>query len=142
MKRSYALAALALGSISTTATAEAPVENVAQLFQDTCVVCHQERGPVDDRIAPPMAGVKAHYAPVYKDRESFIAAVAAWVRDPRENAVLMPGAVRRFGLMPPLELEDGEAEAIAAFIYDADLTAPDWFEKHFEAEHGEPPSTE
>jgi hypothetical protein len=42
----------------------------------------------------------------------------------------MPGAVRRFGLMPALPLPNDELEAIATIIFYSDLEAPEWFEAY------------
>jgi hypothetical protein len=51
----------------------------------------------------------------------------------------MPGAIRKFGLMPAFPLPDEELQAVAEFLYDSDMSLPDWYKEHYAAEHGEPP---
>ena len=51
----------------------------------------------------------------------------------------MPGALRRFGLMPPQDLTEQEAIAFAEYLYATDFTLPDWYKVHYEEEHGEAP---
>ncbi|PLY17095.1 MAG: hypothetical protein C0631_00760 [Sedimenticola sp.] len=104
-------------------------------FVEICMACHKaDRSP--DMLAPPIFAVKNHYIRVYSDRESFVARVKQWLAKPDINQTLMPGAVRRFQVMPPLDLDPAQAEAIAGFIYDTNFNEPDWYQQHFQAEHG------
>jgi hypothetical protein len=52
----------------------------------------------------------------------------------------MPGAVNKFGLMPAMpQINDNDAQAVAAFLFDTNLNQPDWYKAHYEAEHGKAP---
>ncbi|MGV6840483.1 MAG: hypothetical protein ACWA40_09855 [Planktomarina sp.] len=51
----------------------------------------------------------------------------------------MPGAVKKFGLMPEVGITREEAAAVSAYLFDTDLTAPDWYIEHYKEEHGEAP---
>jgi hypothetical protein len=53
-----------------------------------------------------------------------------FVHRPDEAYSKMPGAVRRFGLMPALPLPNDDLEAIATIIFYSDLEAPEWFEAY------------
>lgn len=110
----------------------------AALFVNHCGACHgQSAGQSpEDRSAPPMVAVKDHYIRALADKEAFVAAVAGWIREQSEDKTLMPGAIRRFGIMPPLELSEEDAIAIAEFVFDEKMEQPDWYAKHYNDNHG------
>lgn len=109
-----------------------------EVYQANCIACHVSEGM--PTIAPPIFAVKNHVIANYPEREDFIKRVAEWVNAPSADDVLMPGAVRKFGLMPALpQLSDEQAQAVAAFLFDSDMELPDWYAEHYEAEHGEAP---
>ena len=94
------------------------------LMKQFCFSCHMETpdpSKRDKMIAPPMANVKGHYISTYPDKKEFVQAVVDWVNKPDENKVLMPGAVRRFNLMPPLPIGDDKLKAIAEALYEKDF---------------------
>ena len=104
-------------------------------FKAVCMACHKlDRGP--QMLAPPVFAVQNHYLRVYPEKAEFVQAVVDWVRAPEVGKSLMPGAVRRFKLMPAMPLPRDELESIAAFLYDARFQEPAWYREHFEAEHG------
>lgn len=100
------------------------------LIATNCYSCHSPDAPMNARLAPPMAGVRNHYLTEASSLAGFTEELVRFVHRPDEAYSKMPGAVRRFGLMPALPLPDEELEAIAAFIFYSDLEAPDWFEDH------------
>ena len=105
-------------------------------FKAVCMACHKlDRGP--QMLAPPVFAVQNHYLRVHPGKAEFVQAVVDWVRSPETNKSLMPGAVRRFKLMPPMPLPEDELKAIAEFLYDARFQEPEWYKEHFEAEHGQ-----
>lgn len=110
----------------------------AQIFQTQCLACHSAANVAEK--APPMFGVKDHVIKAYPERDAFIQRVATWVKAPNANDVLMPGAVKKFGLMPAMpQLDDQDAQAVAAFLFDTNLSEPDWYKAHYQAEHGAKP---
>lgn len=111
----------------------------AKIYQSACMSCHALAAK-EEGIAPPLFGVKDHVIKAYPERAAFVQRVAAWVKTPNANDVLMPGAVAKFGLMPAqAQLSDADLQAVAAFIYDTDFTKPDWYNAHYQAEHGKKP---
>lgn len=108
------------------------------LFQEHCATCHVKQ-PDSPRQAPPIFAVKNHYLPTYADKASFTKAVAAWLKAPAKERSLMPGAIRRFELMPPVEVSDADARKIAEFIYDAKFDVPGWYRQHYRQQHGKDP---
>lgn len=106
------------------------------LFESLCMSCHAVSGqPV---AAPPVFGMKNHVIRAYPQRDDFINYVVHWVRSPDASRSLMPGAVRRFGIMPTLPYAEDQVRKAAAFIYDTNFRKPGWYQKHYEAEHGIP----
>ncbi len=99
-----------------------------ELLKTKCYICHFEKpdpDKADKMIAPPMMRIKEHYLPNYPNKEDFINAVVAIVKNPSEEKTLMPGAVKKFKLMPKLIYTDEELKLIAETIYNLDFgTAP------------------
>lgn len=110
----------------------------AKIYQTACMSCHLPTATKGTaKIAPPIFAVKDHVIRVYPKREDFIKRLVNWVKAPNANDVLMPGAVRKFGLMPAMpHLDSKDVTAVAEYLYDTDLGTPDWYKEHYEAEHG------
>lgn len=107
------------------------------LFESLCMSCHVVSG--QPTVAPPVFGMKNHVVQAYPGREDFINYIVQWVQQPDASNSLMPGAVRRFGVMPALPYPEEQVREIAAFLFDTDFKMPGWYRKHYEAEHGKPP---
>ena len=123
------------GTASTAIAVE--TEHPVDTYTKLCATCHVTKGP--PTAAPPIFAVKAHVLEAYPERDAFISYIVQWVNAPDGSNSLMPGAVRRFGLMPKLGYDPAEVRRIAEFLYDTPLSEPAWFRAHFEAEHGRPP---
>ena len=113
-----------------TAIAQSDIKNTEgyKLMESKCYICHFENpdpAKMDQMIAPPMLRVKEHYLPNYQNKEDFIAAIMNIVNNPSEEKTLMPGAIKKFNLMPKLNYNQDELKLIAETIYDYDFgTAP------------------
>ena len=46
----------------------------------------------------------------------------------------MKEAVKKFGLMPKMNLSNQQLENIAKYLYNTEFENPDWFEKHYAEE--------
>ena len=133
--------ALGIG-LSQPATAEGTEALVLEgeaVFTRACFDCHNATEPGPDMIAPPIFAAKNHYAG-FAARADFVAAVSAFLLDPKEETARMPGAIDSFGLMPPPDVTEAEAVAVAEYLYATDFTLPDWYEAHYMEEHGEAPA--
>jgi len=107
-----------------------------ELLKSTCYTCHNPAsGSHDEMLAPPLAGIKMRYKKAYDNREEFIAAMSKHVSSPTEESALMKGPIRRFGLMPNLNLKDEDVQLIVEYIYDHDLGEPNWFADHEKKMH-------
>ena len=99
-----------------------------ELMKNNCFVCHfpkPDPSKHDQMIAPPMLKVQEHYKPNYPKKDEFITAIKTWVNNPTKDKVLMPGAVRKFNLMPKLAVSEADLQLIAETLYDYDFgTSP------------------
>lgn len=107
-----------------------------KLMELHCYACHNPSTPHENRLAPPMIAVKKHYINEKTTKEEFIDDFKNWVKAPSEEISRMPGAVRKFGIMPytPYKVED--VELIADYIFDNNIEQPEWFKEHYQKEHG------
>lgn len=111
------------------------IANGEELFKIYCNACHgTEVSDPNSRLAPPAFMVKQHYTNRFDDKAAFIDRVTTWIDSPSEDRALMPGAIRRFNLMPPLALAEKDRKAIAEYFYNHEFSEPDWFKDHHQGE--------
>lgn len=108
----------------------------AVLFVENCRSCHGQSQSVGGREAPPMVAVKDHYLRVHADKAAFVSALSGWVLARSVEKSLMPGAISRFGLMPPLTISEQDLAAIAEFVFEEPMEKPGWYEQHYQEHHG------
>lgn len=90
--------------------AEDPGELV---FKTVCATCHSLDPPPDK--APPMKMVLRHY--LQADLEDPWQAVRDWVVAPDSARSALPAhAIERFGLMPPLVMEEADMDALIEYL--------------------------
>tara|TARA_R110002050_G_scaffold281956_1_gene429602 strand:- start:14180 stop:14974 length:795 start_codon:yes stop_codon:yes gene_type:complete len=95
-----------------------------KLMANKCYICHFEKpdpAKMNQMIAPPMLRIKEHYLPNYQNKEDFIKAITDIVSNPSEEKTLMPGAIKKFKLMPKLIYNQDELKLIAETIYEYDF---------------------
>ena len=73
-----------------------------ELMKNNCYSCHSPTGSHENRAAPPMIAIKRHYIDDNVSESQFTKELIAFVRNPSEEHSKMPGARRRFGLMPKM----------------------------------------
>lgn len=118
--------------------AEKETKTGEEVYKTACAVCHVSEGK--PTIAPPIFAVKNHVIDAFPERDDFIEQVKDWVKAPDEEKALMRGAIRKFGLMPAMaHLSDEDVQAVAEYLFDTDMTLPDWYKEHYKEEHGELP---
>lgn len=92
-----------------------------ELMKQKCYLCHFEKpDPLkrEQMIAPPMLRIKEHYKPTYPNKTEFSNAIIDFINNPSLEKTLMPGAVKKFKLMPKLIYDAEELRLIAETIYD------------------------
>ena len=124
--------------ITTPPPTAAISEDAYSLLQTRCLICHTDKNlPHDQLIAPPMAAVKNRYADITGSKEEFVNRLVEFTLTPSVDEAMMYGAVRRFNLMTPVMLPEDTLRKIAAFLYETDISAPDWFASHYKQMHPE-----
>ncbi len=131
---STVLSVLALGSSVTMADEKSG----EALFNTNCAACHGAAGGMDTgkRLAPPVIAIKKHYIGTYSDKDSFVDAIVNWVEQPEESQSMMRGAIKKFKIMPKLNVPAEDVEKIAAYIFQGELNKPEGFDEHVAKRHG------
>ena len=117
-------------------SAEMDLVKAKQTLVTACYVCHSPTAPENSRLAPPMEAVKRRYLMVYPDKADFVDKVSHFVANANEDEAIMYGAIDQFNVMLPLPYPEEDLRAIATYIYENELEYPDWFDAHFEQNHG------
>ena len=101
------------------------LKQAQNLMSTNCFACH---GPAEPgkRIAPPMAEVKSHYLTSDMSRDEFVSKVVSFVGQPSEEKSKMPGALRKFNLMPAMGFSEEVITKIAVAIYETPDDSPIW----------------
>lgn len=103
-----------------------------ELLETKCFVCHNATTPHNERVAPPMIAIKAHYINKNTLLEDFTKEFVSFVLKPSKDAAKMRGAIRRFGLMPYQKFKEDDIKKIADYIYNYQIEEPSWFKEHWE----------
>lgn len=110
-----------------------------QLMENNCYTCHNPKTAEADMVAPPMIALKMHYISEGTSKENFIDDFIAWSKNPSEDLSKMPGAVKKFGLMPYQFFPEETIRKIADYIFDNEIEEPEWFGEHYTKMHGDRP---
>lgn len=108
---------------------ESLAESGEVLAKKYCVNCHHPSAGINARMAPPLIQVRDVYMDVYPDADDFVQAISEFVNHPTREKVLMPEAVNKYGLMPRLSYSREKLDAIASYLFEAELSAPEWYSK-------------
>ena len=139
MKITPALLSLIVFLFSQPAMAvDADLDEGKRLYNNFCAACHGATGGMDmsKRLAPPIAGVRFHYISAYPEKAAFIESISGWLANQNASESLMPGAIRKFKIMPPVPVSKEDAGKIALYIYQGELDVLPGFAAHFEKMHG------
>ncbi len=98
------------------------------LLKFKCFVCHNPDMNAVNRVAPPMFKVREHYLDNEKTTSAeFVQNILRFINDPSESNSIMPGAVRNFGLMPKMYLNEADIRKIAEYLYAVDVSSDSWY---------------
>ena len=95
-----------------------------KLMEEKCFTCHfakPDPSKKSEMIAPPMLRVQEHYKPNYNTKAAFVTAISEWVNNPQEENTLMPGAIRKFNVMPKLAYDKADLDLIAETLFDIEF---------------------
>ena len=115
---------------------QAKIHPGKKIIETECYLCHNPKASEASMIAPPMVAIKKHYIDPTTTKKQFTEAIMSWINDPQEGKSKMPGALKRFGIMPYQPYPQETISLIAEYMYDYEIAQPDWFDDHFQREHG------
>jgi hypothetical protein len=107
-----------------------------RLLKAYCYACHGPEARGDDRLAPPMFAIKMHYQDEGVDKEEFVQLIVDWAKEPSAEKSRMPGALKRFGVMPYQPFPEDSLKIIAAYIYDNEMVHPGGSHGRGKGKHG------
>lgn len=110
-----------------------------RLMENNCYVCHNPKASEEAMVAPPMVAVKMHYLSGDISKETFVQRFVDFLKEPSEANSKMPGAIKRFGLMPYQFYPEETVRQIADYVYDYEIEEPEWFAAHYAQMHGDRP---
>ena len=117
---------------SQTAISQTEKNHPGKMILETeCYICHNPKASEESMIAPPMVAIKKHYITENTTKEEFTVALMNWVNDPEQNSK-MPGALKKFGIMPYIPYPEDAIAQIAEYLYDYDIEKPDWYDVHYQ----------
>ncbi|NGX84376.1 hypothetical protein [Aequorivita sp. KMM 9714] len=108
-----------------------------RLMENNCNICHNPKTAEESIIAPPMVAVKMHYISEETTKEEFVDAMLDWAKEPSVEKSKMPGAIKKFGLMPYQFYPEGTIKQIADYMFDNEIEKPVWFDIHYKKMHGD-----
>ena len=123
-------------NIKITSAEKVTVPPGKKLLETKCFVCHNSSTPNDERVAPPMIAIKAHYINENTSEEEFTNNFLNFVLNPTKENAVMRGAVKRFGIMPYQKFEEEDLKKIANYLYNYKIEEPSWFKEHWESKQG------
>lgn len=87
------------------------------LFETNCSVCHSVMPP--PKLAPPIVPVASRYRQAFATKSKGVAHMVSFMKSPsKEKMVADPQAMARFGLMPAVQMNDAELNAVAGWVWD------------------------
>lgn len=101
------------------------------ILETECYICHNPKASEESMIAPPMIAIKKHYIDENTSKEDFTVALMNWVNDPEQNS-RMPGALKKYGVMPYIPYPEDAIAQIADYLYDYDIEKPEWYDVHYQ----------
>jgi len=106
-----------------------------KLMENNCYICHNPKASEEEMIAPPMNAIKMHYISENTSKEDFVNDMVEWSKNPSEEKSKMPGAIKKFGLMPYQFYPESSIRQIADYIFENEIDEPVWFQEHYNKMH-------
>lgn len=111
---------------------EALSRQAIQAFQQKCQACHN--GLHRNELAPPIVSVQQVYLNLSNGSKGKAKQrMSSFLKTPSADKALMKPAVKLFGVMPNLELNDKEIKDFTTLILDSKFVVPEWFGEHFKS---------
>ena len=101
------------------------------LLENNCFSCHNVDPKAKNKIAPDMKSVKEAYLKDNESLEDFTRTLTSHVQNPSEDNSKMPEAIKQFGLMPKMLFTDAQLKDVAAYLFETNIEADNWYENQY-----------
>lgn len=98
------------------------------MLQRQCLGCHHPYRELPGQVATPLNQIRKEYLDRLDSKDQFIKGVSTFMVNPSSGISLMPEEVKKYGLMPKMNLPGEDLHQIAGYIYDFDPENPAWQE--------------
>lgn len=105
-----------------------------QLMEYNCFACHSPNPAGESKIGPSMAAIKSSYLAASTTQEQFTKDFISFLSKPDKANSKMPDAVKKYGLMPKMNVTDEQITQIATYLYASEIEKPDWFASQYSKE--------
>lgn len=103
-----------------------------EIFSTNCINCHSpRRNGKNQRVAPPIKAIKRHYLGAETTEDQFVSEMTDFLLNPSEDKSKMPGALKKFGIMPNLGMSEEQYRAVANYLFRSDVEDPNWYETKY-----------
>jgi hypothetical protein len=99
-------------------------------FEARCMVCHDTYKQNDK--APPLVAINQVYLKLHDYNHTVARAkIKAFLTQPSHQKALMKPAIKLYGLMPKISLDENQTSDFAEVLIETEFEIPKWFEKHY-----------
>ena len=113
--------------VDLSAVPDDAIQKGVELMPTYCLTCHGVGElKMDEMLAPPLWGVRAHYLSEYTEPQAFVVAMTEFLVDPHFDRSLMPIEVERYGVKAPVSLGEEEISSVVWAIYAGEVERPPW----------------
>lgn len=114
-------------AVDLSAVPHGAIQQGVELMPTYCLTCHGVGDlKMDEVLAPPLWGVRAHYLSEFREPQAFVDAVTEFLLDPHFDRSRMPIELERYGVKAPVSLSEEEIRAAAWAIYAGEVERPPW----------------
>lgn len=119
-------------SVSDDEPIRVPMQDRAvSILANNCASCHALDGREEAKIAPTFRTIKAAYAKQSASEADFVQSMTRFLQQPEADQAKLPEAVKSYGIMPNLGLSESDYQAVASYLYTAELQKSDWYTTTF-----------
>lgn len=116
------LRAVGLGLIGLVFSGMPALAEDGKVLIDMCNACHN--ADLIPPKAPPFWGVQRRYQKQFPSKNDFVNRIVAFARSPSRDHALLPRAVEKMGLMPPMPLSADDLYKIGEYLWVAEFPPP------------------
>lgn len=96
-----------------------------------CNTCHGVGDlNMDEMLAPPLWGVRAHYLAHSPEPEDFVEAMTTFLHEPQRETSRMPLELAHYDLKAPVSLKEAEIRSVVWAIYAGRVERPVWLREY------------